>query len=76
MRYSNPDADLAETDLMELEGRALPEVEGADGSGQHLALRLAFTLPPSCYATMLIRELTKQPTTVAHHKALQHDKPA
>lgn len=80
IHYSHPDADLATTDLMELEGRQLPSAaasaaagnagEGAAAGGtQYLGLRLAFTLPASCYATMLIRELTKQPTSTSHHKA-------
>ena len=87
IHYSNPDADLATTDLMELEGKQLPSAaaaaagaagnagEGAAAGGtQYLGLRLAFTLPASCYATMLIRELTKQPTSTSHHKAgtVQH----
>ncbi|PSC67745.1 multisubstrate pseudouridine synthase 7 [Micractinium conductrix] len=42
------------------------------GGGRYLGLQLSFTLPASCYATMLIRELTKQPTSVAHHKAMPH----
>nr|GEU70304.1 multisubstrate pseudouridine synthase 7 [Tanacetum cinerariifolium] len=38
--------------------------------GDQLALRLSFTLPASCYATMAIRELLKTSTSVAFHKAL------
>jgi tRNA pseudouridine13 synthase len=94
IHYDNPDADLARTDLMELQGKqppppAAPAAEGegqaageagasggaASGSasgGRYLGLRLAFTLPTACYATMLIRELTKQSTSVAYHTALQH----
>ncbi|KAG8479106.1 hypothetical protein CXB51_029856 [Gossypium anomalum] len=34
------------------------------------ALKLAFTLPASCYATMAIRELLKTSTSVAFHKTL------
>lgn len=78
VRYRHPDADLATTDLQALQGAAAaaPVPPGDDGGGEEgegrlLGLRLAFTLPASCYATMLIRELTKQPTSVAHHKALQ-----
>lgn len=81
IHYAHPDADLATTDLMVLEGKQLPGPtaaaaaagdagQGAEASGSpYLGLRLAFTLPASCYATMLIRELTKQPTSTAHHKA-------
>ena len=99
IHYDNPDADLARTDLMELQGKQPPppaapaaEVPAAEGEGQaageagasggaasgsassgrYLGLRLAFTLPTACYATMLIRELTKQSTSVAYHTALQH----
>ena len=46
-----------------------PANESAAGAGL-LALSLRFQLPPSCYATMLIRELTKNCTSKAHHKAL------
>ncbi|XP_024962160.1 multisubstrate pseudouridine synthase 7 isoform X2 [Cynara cardunculus var. scolymus] len=38
--------------------------------GDQLALKLSFTLPASCYATMAIRELLKTSTSVAFHKAL------
>ncbi|WOK99434.1 multisubstrate pseudouridine synthase 7 [Canna indica] len=37
-----------------------------------LALKLTFTLPTSCYATMAIRELLKSSTSVSYHKALNH----
>jgi tRNA pseudouridine13 synthase len=69
LRYSHPDTDLALTDLMELEGRQLPPpvAPNDEAGGQRLALRLTFTLPSSCYATMLIRELTKQPTSTSYH---------
>ena len=33
-------------------------------------MRLSFTLPPSCYATMCLRELTKQSTELGHQLAL------
>ncbi|KAG6647238.1 hypothetical protein CIPAW_07G064900 [Carya illinoinensis] len=35
-----------------------------------MALKLSFTLPSSCYATMAIRELLKTSTSVAFHKTL------
>ena len=37
--------------------------------GRLIALRMQVTLPSSTYATMLIRELTKQSTATAVHKA-------
>ncbi|CAN0920472.1 Multisubstrate pseudouridine synthase 7 [Linum grandiflorum] len=37
---------------------------------KQLALKLSFTLPASCYATMAIRELLKTSTSVAFHKTL------
>ena len=35
-----------------------------------MALQLAFNLPSSCYATMLVRELTKTSTATAFQKTL------
>ncbi|XP_047151441.1 pseudouridylate synthase 7 homolog [Vigna umbellata] len=51
----------------------LPHGESlGDSSSQHshIALKLSFTLPASCYATMAIRELLKTSTSVAYHKTL------
>ena len=38
--------------------------------GKLVALQLAFNLPSSCYATMLVRELTKASTARGVHRAL------
>jgi tRNA pseudouridine13 synthase len=44
--------------------------EPVEGEGLFLGLQLCFRLPPSCYATMLVRELLKESTASAHHKGL------
>jgi len=46
-----------------------PGAGEAPGPGQLLALQLSFALPPSTYATMLVRELTKASTATAVHRA-------
>lgn len=49
------------------------EVKGAVGSSSNADLCgvvLEFTLPPSCYATMMIRELTKSSTSKASHREM------
>ncbi|CAO2837057.1 unnamed protein product [Amaranthus hypochondriacus] len=43
-----------------------------DSEAQLTALKLSFTLPSSCYATMAIRELLKTSTSVAFHKTLNN----
>ena len=40
---------------------------GGGAARKHKALCVSFTLPKSCYATMCLRELTKQSMSVAHH---------
>lgn len=51
-----------------------PKFEDATQSSysavEQTALKLSFTLPASCYATMAIRELLKTSTSVAFHKTL------
>ncbi|THU73961.1 hypothetical protein C4D60_Mb04t28350 [Musa balbisiana] len=47
-------------------------VHNSDIQSPKLALKLAFTLPTSCYATMAVRELLKSSTSVSYHKSLNH----
>ncbi|CAL9003560.1 unnamed protein product [Prunus brigantina] len=57
----------------EVKGEELPQAESlCDTNPQETqtALKLSFTLPASCYATMAIRELLKTSTSVAFHKTL------
>jgi len=50
---------------------AKSEKEPETGTGKrYLALKLAFSLPTSTYATMLIRELTKSPTDIHYQSSL------
>lgn len=74
--YDNPDEQLLTTDAEKMRKRG---VEGGGGGGEkkkgegrYLGLRLAFDLPASCYATMLIRELTKMETNKNHQAQLRH----
>ena len=67
LRYDDPQLPLAPTDLGILRGE--PEPEGVAG-GERMAARLEFTLPASTYATMCLRELTKQSTDLAHQNKL------
>ena len=67
MRYNDPTLSLVPTDLTRLRDEPAP-IDAPDG--RFVALVLEFTLPPSSYATMLLRELTKQPTNLAHQLTL------
>jgi len=67
LRYDDHTLPLSPTDLTRLRGDPEPL---SVPEGQLVALRLEFTLAPSSYATMLLRELTKQPTDFAHQMKL------
>ena len=77
IRYEDDAADLLQTDielLKKAESAAKNEANtigyGPENEGSKLALRFQVTLPPSCYATMLIREMLKTSTSAAFHAAL------
>merc|ERR1712070_892538 len=67
-RYSDQTLPLTPTDMMRLESAPLPL---PDDAGDSLALILEFTLPPSTYATMLLRELTKETSEPSRQVEMQ-----
>ncbi|CAG9463675.1 unnamed protein product [Pedinophyceae sp. YPF-701] len=83
--YTDPQQDLAETDLQRLQARGgdvfkshgaegapreKPGEAGAAPAAELTAVELEFSLPKSAYATMLVREVTKESSAVQHHKSL------
>lgn len=83
--YCNPNADIDISDADEADEQQLavtvtepapPEAPAGEaepeaaGGRQLRALALRFILPASAYATMLIRELTKEDSSTAHHRGL------
>ncbi|KAJ1665192.1 multisubstrate pseudouridine synthase 7 [Coemansia sp. RSA 1813] len=67
MRYNDDMQPLARSDSDAIEGKHEPE---SIDFGQHVALKLAFDLPSSAYATMLLRELMRQETAAGHQTKL------
>ncbi|CAH9068132.1 unnamed protein product [Cuscuta europaea] len=45
-------------------------LDSSISQGSQTALKMSFTLPASCYATMAVRELLRTSTSVAYHKSL------
>jgi tRNA pseudouridine13 synthase len=75
LRYSDPNAELARTELTHVRARpgdALPPAgaEAESPEGPLRALSLEFTLPPGTYATMLLREVTKESTETQYQAQL------
>ncbi|XP_024017328.1 multisubstrate pseudouridine synthase 7 [Morus notabilis] len=66
---------VLQTDDNKVDGEREAELQaestcGTNSQEPQMALKLSFTLPASCYATMAIRELLKTSTSVAFHKTL------
>ncbi|KAK4339529.1 hypothetical protein RND71_040991 [Anisodus tanguticus] len=51
-------------------GMQTEKSQSGGNAESQMALKLSFTLPASCYATMAVRELLKTSTSVAFHKSL------
>ncbi|CAH9125170.1 unnamed protein product [Cuscuta epithymum] len=49
-------------------------LDSSISQGSQMALKMSFTLPASCYATMAVRELLRTSTSVAYHKSLNESK--
>jgi len=71
-RYDDPLQPLIQTDLMKVAGEDLVKRGGDEvKSGKLLGLAIGFTLPPSSYATIALRELMKRPTASEYQKELK-----
>ncbi|XP_075455792.1 pseudouridylate synthase 7 homolog isoform X2 [Ascaphus truei] len=65
--YEDTKIPLVETDLDKLEGKQLPVFIK---EGKFRALKMEFSLPPSTYATMAIREVLKLDTSIRNQTQL------
>ncbi|KAI9005076.1 pseudouridine synthase [Hyaloraphidium curvatum] len=68
VRYSDASSNLCATDLDKLKGRTDEELQ--QQTGEWLAVVMQFSLQPSSYATMLLRELTKQSSEISFQAGL------
>uniref|UniRef100_A0A4W3INT6 Pseudouridylate synthase 7 homolog n=1 Tax=Callorhinchus milii TaxID=7868 RepID=A0A4W3INT6_CALMI len=67
LAYDDHKIPLIHTDLERLEGTPLPEFSK---EGKCRALKMEFSLPPSTYATMAIREVLKMDTSIKNQTQL------
>ncbi|CAG9799829.1 unnamed protein product [Chironomus riparius] len=70
LKYADQNDDLILSDYSRM--MKDPEIE-SNKDGQNTALILDFSLPTSCYATMLLRELLKSDTSSANQMLLQKE---
>jgi tRNA pseudouridine13 synthase len=65
MQYSDPFQPLIRTDLMLIQRIDVASTPNTVGDVRPMlrAMRVGFTLPPSSYATIALRELIKLPTS-------------
>ncbi|KAL7420189.1 multisubstrate pseudouridine synthase 7 [Cryptotrichosporon argae] len=68
IRYTDPDRALVQSDEDALLGLNPPATD--DPAGRFRALKIALTLPSSAYATMALREITREETATWHHIGL------
>ncbi|KAK3747764.1 hypothetical protein QZH41_008791 [Actinostola sp. cb2023] len=67
LHYSDVSEPLVLTDRDKFEGKTALEIPP---EGKYLALQIELTLPPSCYATMAVREVMKCDTSSSHQATL------
>ncbi|KAM4037551.1 pseudouridylate synthase 7 homolog isoform 2-T2 [Anomaloglossus baeobatrachus] len=65
--YDDPKIPLVGTDIEKMEGKPLPVF---NSEGKYRALKMEFSLPPSTYATMAIREVLKMDTSIKNQTKL------
>ena len=72
-QYTNPTEPLITTDLMKIQGHQTTN-NTLNNEEKHLVgLVIGFTLPPSSYATIALRELMKRPTSSTYQSKLSLD---
>ncbi len=73
--YHDPLQPLLNTDLMELSRSTckVEETKTEDEPATLFGMVVGFTLPPSSYATIALRELTKRPTSSEYQSKLELD---
>ncbi|KAJ8874721.1 hypothetical protein PR048_025587 [Dryococelus australis] len=69
LRYSSPDDTLILSDVEQLR---LVETPRDNPDGEYKALVVEFMLPPSCYATMALRQVMRQDTSAGFQANLGH----
>ncbi|KAM4619370.1 LOW QUALITY PROTEIN: pseudouridylate synthase 7 homolog [Polymixia lowei] len=67
IQYDDPRISLVHTDVEKLEDKPGPVF---NTEGKYQALRMEFSLPPSTYATMAIREVLKMDTSIKNQTQL------
>ncbi|XP_059916356.1 pseudouridylate synthase 7 homolog [Gadus macrocephalus] len=67
IQYDDPRVSLVHTDVEKLEDKPGPVF---NTEGKYRALRMEFSLPPSTYATMAIREVLKMDTSIKNQTQL------
>ena len=69
--YDDPLQPLINTDLMNLSGTSIESEEAKKDENILFGMVIGFTLPPSAYATIALRELTKRPTSSEYQTKLE-----